>query len=276
LRRSIAGIKNRVYWVSGFLGWSFTPFWNFLIAVLFAVVLFFSTKEKALSGLFQQLFWSLLLFMVIYVVLSFRCLKWLYKEWTYYRNALGKVSYEPEGDYIYEDIRFIYLIGKSPRTDEWLRKYKLVTSDEVMRIKNFMFGVAGIGTRRIPFSELGVRALPTDQGHKRTKIHVVPYAQDVEEGKTDHWEGALVFDPELTRADKCGVELTRKAKRCEIAIVPPRGMQIEFDNEKPITHPPKAVLELHEKTSRNSGTEQLLCVFSNAVSGHYTIYVKLQ
>ncbi len=192
-----ARARSFFYQVCGLLGWSFTPLWNFLASVGIAVILFFSTKDRGLDSLYEQLFWSLLLFTVLYFFLSIRRVRWLHGEWSYYGHILGKVIYGPEEEYSYKDIRFIYLIGKSPRTDEWLRKYKLVTSDKVLKVKSFMFGVAGVGTREIPFQALGVRASTVDEAHKHTRIHVVPYADNVAGGRTDHWYGALVFDPEL-------------------------------------------------------------------------------
>jgi len=69
------------------------------------------------------------------------------------------------------------------------------------------------------------------------------------------------------------VELTRNADRCEVAIVPPRGMQIEFDDDKGVTHPPEAKLKEKKESTVNS-RKQLICVFEDATPGHYCIPIK--
>lgn len=269
------------------LGHFASPLGHLIIAVFVAVIVYFVLPFAPRVP--KEPFLSLLAAALTYAYFSLKYTNNVLRDWEYYRDLLGKVAYEQVGDYYYENLQFIYLIGKSPKADAWIRKYELVGLSNTIKIKDVKFGAAGSNPIQLPFAALGVKAITKDKGRK---IYVVPYSRQRE---TNEWESTVYFDPNIRAGetakfeisgywdnlwkdlrvegyDECRVELTKRAERFEIAITIPNNMKVEFARDP--TYEAGATLENCGSRPATFGRTELFCEFSNAVPGFYVLYVR--
>lgn len=289
IRESIRYYYTRI---TAALGWAFHPLLHVVLAFVAAILAYFifHVEEAVISLGFALL---------VFIILSLREYYSLHKEWEFYRELLGRVSHEPEGEYHYEWLQFHYIVGSRAKHDEWIRQYTLVAKDEVLKIKNLAFGATGEGTGQLPFSALGVNAFPrtSDPKYKKSTenapdIYIVPYAS---QRTSDHWEGSVYFDPPLSNVifpmnitgywyglwnplrlkghDTCKVELTRLAEKFEVLVTAPDNHQLDFDGEP--QYPNGATLKDHRVQVSERGRAQLAVEFENAGSGNYIVPVKM-
>lgn len=270
----------------------YVPIRNFVATAIIYGVLFF-----AVPRFLPNLPWNpispgpIITAFSIYFILSIWEYIKLFKEWKYYEARLGDVSKEADGDYYYQDLKFIYFVGKSGRKDFWLRKYVLVAEGEVIRIKDMMFGVGGDESKMLPFSALKVKAFSS--GNSSRKVRIIPFAEGKREAR--HWEGAAYFDPELSagdtysfgirgrwiglwdklrldKKDSCSVEITKPAINFEIAITLHEKIEADFFGTQSF---PKEATLLEKNIKRDGkGRKQIFLLFENAPPGKYVFQIK--
>lgn len=277
--------------VRSWFGWAFSPLEN----LIYATIIWAITRSAG-GGTATSEVLAVALALVTVIGLYARRYLLLYREWEYYKETLGKVVYAEEGGYVYDELTFVYSVGRHRRRDQWIRRYSIVALGNVLMAKDIRFGARGAGTKPIPFSALKVRAFDATRGGRsqNRKVHVVPYAREY---LTDHWEGALYFDPPIpegetfrctvsgfwpglwdplraTGKDRCRVQLTRPARVFEIAITTPEALTLRPSQY--IRHPNGVAFSEPEVAHDASGRKQLVFRFEKAVPGDYEVEVVRQ
>lgn len=261
--------------------------------------------SSAIGGVFYALFPcfsdvppiipALLSTFVVFIIVSVLQFVRLYNDWNYYRGLLGSVSEEFNSSYEYGEVEFWYFIGESMEKDRWSRRYQIQSKSETVKFKDMRFGATGPGTPAISFYELQPRAFMCEDDSLR-KLDVIPKAQEME---TDHWEGAIYFNPPLEKEeevnfnvkgnwpgqwnplrtdqaeDVCRIELNQNAKKMKIYIVPPENMCVEVKGENSISCPDSSSLVKCDKRPDLSNRKQIICEFAPAKAGRYKVPVRI-